>query len=239
MKRQWFFLSFIILGLLTTSCYKEQETVSLDEYDITLTSYDTEFDFETYSTFLVRDSVMIISDYLTDEEIEDFYTNGTSEEIRNEIINKFKSLGHTEVTDDQDPDFMISPSILMSKQTGVSYYPGYWWGYPGYWGWYGGYYKSTNYYYPPYWGYPSWGATYYSYKTGTIVLEMADGDSVRAYREWLENAGENPDSNEAPVIEFKWIAQIDGILSSTADYNISRAQRGFNEAFEQSPYLKK
>lgn len=239
-KTLWFFIGLIFAGLMTTSCFKEQESATIDEYDVTLTVYDKDFDFETYSTFIVRDSVLIISDYLTDEEIEKFYTNGTSDDIRAAIISKFEGLGHTEVAMEANPDFMISPSILMTKETGVVYYPYWWWGYGGYWGWYGGYYKSTNYYYPPYWGwYPSYGATYYSYKTGTIVMEMADGESVRAYKAWLENAGENPDPDDAPAISFKWTASIDGILSSTGSYNIDRAKRGFNEAFEQSPYLKK
>lgn len=241
MKAKWFYLSFIFLGLTITSCYKTQDTVELDEYDITYTSYDTEFDFKTFKTFLVRDSVMIVSDYLTDEEIAEFYSDGTSDKIINKIVAKFESLGYTEVEDQANPDFMINPSILMSKQSGVIYNPYYWWGYPGYWGWYGGwYYKNTNYYYPPYWSwYPSWSTTYYSYETGTIVMEMADGISVRDYRQWLEDAGDNPDPNNAPPIEFRWIAQVDGILSSTADYNTNRAQRGFDEAFEQSPYLQK
>lgn len=239
-KTLWFLIGLVFFGLMTTSCYKEQEAATLDEYDVTLTIYDKDFDFTSYSTFIVRDSVLIISDYLTDEEINEFYESGTSDDIRKAIIDKFTELGHTEVEMDDNPDFMISPSILMTKETGVVYYPYWWWGYGGYWGWYGGYYKSTNYYYPPYWGwYPSYGATYYSYKTGTIVMEMADGDSVRDYQQWLENAGDDPDPDDAPKIVFKWTASIDGILSSTGNYNIERAKRGFNEAFEQSPYLKK
>jgi len=241
MKVKWFFLSLVFVGLMTTSCYKQQDTVALDEYDITYTSYDTEFDFKSYNSFYLRDSVIIISDYLTDDEIEKFYADGTSDKMLKVISDKFKLLGYTETTEMEEADFLMNPSILMSKQSGVVYYPYYWWGYPGYWGWYGGgYYKNTNYYYPPYWGwYPNWGASYYSYKTGTMVMEMADGKSVMDYREWLENAGENPDPNDAPPIEFRWIAQIDGILSTTNDYNSDRAARGFNEAFEQSPYLKK
>lgn len=244
MRTKWLLLFVISLSLVLTSCYKQQETATLEEYDITFTNYDTEFDFNTYNTFFVRDSVMLYSDYLKDEEIEEFYTDGTSDEIRSVIINKFKSLGYTEGTDMESSDFLINPSILMNTQTSVTYYPYYWWGYPGYWGWYGGYWKNTNVekgtdYYPYYGWYPSWGATYYSYNTGSMVMDMADGKSVMDYFTWLENAGPNPDPNEAPAVEFRWTAKIDGILGDDASYNGSRAVRGFNEAFEQSPYLQK
>jgi len=53
------------------------------------------------------------------------------------------------------------------------------------------------------------------------------------------NDPETADPNDIPKLLFRWTASIDGILGSSADYNGQRAERGFNEAFEQSPYLKK
>ena len=71
------------------------------------------------------------------------------------------------------------------------------------------------------------------------MIEMADGDSVRAYRTWLEETGGNGDIEDAPIIEIEWTAYIEGILSSTVSYNEERAGKGIEEAFNQSPYLKK
>jgi hypothetical protein len=240
MRLKWIFISFFTLSLLFTSCYKQEDTTYLDEYDITLTYYDNEFDFKTYQNFIVRDSVMLYSDYLKDSEIEDFYTSGKSDKVREKIVEKFKSLGYTEVSDIEEADFAINPMVSLMKQEGLVY--NWWWSYPGYWGWYGGwYYKSTNYYYyPPYWGwYPS--ATYYNYNTGSIVMEMVDAASVRTYNEWLSSQSNPNEVNpeDVPEILFRWTANIDGILGSDGDYNVERASRGFNEAFDQSPYLKK
>jgi len=239
MRIKYLFISFFTLSLLFTSCYKEQDTTYLDEYDITLTYYDSEFDFNSYQTFMVRDSVMLYSDYLKDSEIEDFYTSGTSEDVRKKIIDKFKNLGYTEVDNLDEADFAINPMVSLMKQEGLVY--NWWWSYPGYWGWYGGwYYKSTDYYYyPPYWGwYPSY--TYYNYNTGSLVMEMVDGQSIRTYNDWLEeNDPENANPEDVPEILFRWTATIEGILGNTGDYNTERAVRGFNEAFDQSPYLKK
>lgn len=239
MKVKYLLVSFLLLTLLFTSCYKEQDTTYLDEYDITLTYYDTDFDFNSYQKFMVRDSVMLYSDYLKDNEIEEFYTSGTSDDIRAKIVEKFTSLGYTETDDLEEADFAINPMVSLMEQSGLYY--NWWWSYPGYWWWYGGWYwKSTDYYYyPPYWGwYPSY--TYYNYKTGSIVLEMVDAESVRVYNQWLEvNNPNEADSDDVPEILFRWTANIDGILGSTGDYNTDRAVRGFNEAFDQSPYLKK
>ncbi|OYT17453.1 MAG: hypothetical protein B7C24_02165 [Bacteroidetes bacterium 4572_77] len=241
MKKKIVYLSFLMLIFSLTSCYKTTEDAVLEDYDITLTYYNNEFDFSTYNTFYVRDSVIIYSDYLTEEELEKFYTDGNSDKIRAKIVQEFKDLGYTEALSEDDitnASFYVNPIVSLSKQTQVYYYP-YWWGYPGYWGWYGGYYKSTDYYYP-YWGYyPGWGATSYSYKTGSLIMELTDGDSVRAYRAWLAENGETGDPNTAPIIEINWTAYIEGILSSTASYNEGRAITGVEEAFKQSPYLKK
>lgn len=240
MSRKWLFLGSIILSLLLSSCYKQKDTTYIDEYDITLTYYDTDFNFSTYTTFMVRDSVMLYSDYLKDEEIEKFYTDGTSDDLRALVIQEFKNLGYTESNDIETADFVINPTITLMQKSGMVY--NWWWSYPGYWGWYGGwYYKNTDYYYyPPYWGwYPT--ASYYNYKTGSMIMEMADGQSVRDYRAWLEANQPSGDMNseDVPEILFRWTSQIDGVLGDSGDYNNERAQRGFNEAFEQSPYLKK
>jgi hypothetical protein len=127
----------------------------------------------------------------------------------------------------------------MMKYSGTVYYPpGWWWGYPGYgwgypgWGWGG---------WPGY----GWGGGYgysYQYKIGTIVLEMVDGESFRAFEAWQEsNPGGLPQSsaNEVPGLLIRWMAQIDGYITSSLEYNQERAQRGMDEAFTQSPYLKK
>lgn len=240
MSRKWLFLGSIIMSLLLSACYKQEDTTYIDEYDITLTYYDTDFSFVTYSTFMVRDSVMLYSDYLKDEEIEKFYTDGTSDDLRALVIQKFKNLGYTESNDIETADFIINPTITLMQQSGLVY--NWWWSYPGYWGWYGGwYYKNSDYYYyPPYWGwYPT--VSYYNYKTGSMIMEMADGQSVRDYRAWLEANQPSGEANseDVPEILFRWTAQMDGVLGSSGDYNSERAQRGFNEAFEQSPYLKK
>jgi len=225
-----------VVLLIAASCYRPQDTVYLDELDITLTYYENTFDFQQYNTFALRDSVGLITNYLTDEEIADFYKNGgANDQIRSLIRQKFQELGYTEVTEEEEYDFGVNMVAMFVNTTTIVGYPGWWYGYGGYYGWYGGWWY-------PWYGYP-WYYTAYQYQTGTILLEMADGASLREYQEFID--GKTDDEldmippEDFPEVLFRWQGLIQGVLGSTADYNKNRGERGINEAFAQSPYLQK
>lgn len=210
-----------LIMLLFSACY-DIGTVYYDELDITLTQYDVDYQSSEYTTFTVPDSTILRTN-MKDFDVDAFYApGGTSEKTLNGLQAKFEEMGYNFTDDVSTADFVAVPSVLLMRNTGAVYYPpGWWWG-PG-------------------WGYPGWGypgypwypgyVSYYSYDTGTVILEMVDGDS---YREAMEAE----DDNTIELI-IRWQATIDGYLSSNGDYNADRAVRGFNEAFEQSPYLKK
>ncbi len=229
-----FITGAVILAL--GSCIKS-ETVYYDELDVTLTQYDTEFNFSSYTRFAMPDSTILKSNYLKDEEIEAFYApGGASEQTLDIQREKYESRGYVYTDSYDDADFVAVPTLLMMEYSGAVYYPpGWWWGYPG-WGWG---YPGWGWGYP--W-YPGYGYTY-QYKTGTIVLEMVDGDSFRTYTAWLESlaasGGQPAADDEVPSMKIRWMATIDGYVSSNVDYNKDRAQKGIDEAFEQSPYLMK
>ena len=50
---------------------------------------------------------------------------------------------------------------------------------------------------------------------------------------------DNMPADSIPNIDYVWQSFVDGLLGNKGDYNAERAQRGFDEAFNQSPYLKK
>ena len=71
---------------------------------------------------------------------------------------------------------------------------------------------------------------------------MVDGDSFKAYLDWQESnpgQGQQSGANEVPSLIIRWMANIDGYIASNQEYNQERAKRGMDEAFDQSPYLKK
>lgn len=81
----------------------------------------------------------------------------------------------------------------------------------GYWWGYWGYW----WYYPPYYNYS------YSYTTGTLAILMVDLKL-----------------KEADRIPLQWSAVSNGLLN-TAQNTTSRITQNINQAFSQSPYLKK
>jgi hypothetical protein len=228
----------VLMTVVLTGCYKYNDTIYLDELDVTITYYEEGFDFQPYTTFVIRDSVGFITNYLEDEDEEEFYKpGGASEQIRNYVTQKFTSMGYTLVDEDENFDFGVNLTASFINTTTIVGYPGWWGGWYDYWGWYGGYW-------PPYYGgwYP-WYTSVYQHQTGSIMIEMADGESVREYREFIDGKTdeelEQIPPEDFPPINFRWQGMVQGVLGTSTDYNKDRAQRGIDEAFDQSPYLKK
>ena len=225
----------VIASLFMTACYEYHDDTYLDELDITLTYYDTTYNFQQNATYALRDSVGIISDYLSDAEINNFYKpGGGNDQIKDLVRTNMTALGYTEVSADANFDFGINLVVAAVENT-ETYYYGWWYGYYGYYGWYyGGWY--------PYYGYP-WYPVSYTYQKGALLMEFADGNSIRAYRAWADGKTqgeiENADPDEVPDINFVWQALISGVAGTDKSYNQQRAERGIVEAFSQSPYLIK
>ena len=125
----------------------------------------------------------------------------------------FLSTGHAPVFHRSYPHSpQVSPQDKLWKSLfWWGYYPGYW--YPGYWGgnWGGGWY------YP----YP----ITYSYSTGSLLADMIN----------LKNAPEG----QKEKLTVVWNAYISGLLGGSGSLNVNRTTTAINQAFTQSPYLKK
>jgi hypothetical protein len=225
----------LVVSLFMTACYDYHDETYLDELDMTITYFDTTYNFQQVSTFAIRDSVGIISDYLSDSEIDNFYKNGGgNDQIKDLVRANMVALGYTEVATDENFDLGVNLTIAAVENTEYYYY-GWWYGYYGYYGWYyGGWY--------PYYGYP-WYPVSYTYQKGTLLMELADGESIRTYREWAagktQDEIENANPDDVPPIDFVWQSLVSGVAGTEKSYNQERMERGINEAFDQSPYLQK
>ena len=95
---------------------------------------------------------------------------------------------------------------------GGGWYNG-WWG-PGYWGPY-----WNDWYYP----YP----VTYSYNTGTLIMEMV-------------NLTDHPeDTSQKVKLPVIWHSYATGLLFENSKYNMQLTLDAVNQAFDQSPYIKK
>ena len=252
------FVLIAVVGL--SSCYK-QTSITYDEMDVTLTMYDKEFsdrtdtNFQTYKTFIIRDSVGLLSDYIDEGSStwNSFYKkDGTSDQIRQAFRKKFIAQGYVQVDSLKNADFGVNLVVTLVENTAYVGYPGYWYGYGGYypgWGW-GYYYKnakstqSTAYWYGGWYGgyYPWYGGGYsYSYETGTIMTEMIDAKSLRNYYDFVDGKTDDEladiPQEDFPTIYYRWQSFINGVISSDGSYDQDRFNRGVEESFTQSPYI--
>jgi hypothetical protein len=72
-----------------------------------------------------------------------------------------------------------------------------------------------------------------------VAYEIIDGASYREVLEWNINNPNPSDTADSPVLEINWQAMIEGTITTNGSYNKERIETGTQEAFDQSPYLKK
>jgi hypothetical protein len=195
--------------LLAGGCAPDSGFNNVSDYDVVVTRYDSDTDYQKYTTFVVADTVLHLGQ--PDGDGEDL-PDGLEELIISEVEEQMIRYGYTLEANPEsnDPDLVMIAGVTTTTWTG--YVPGYPW-YPGYgWGpWY------------PWYPWYSYGYVY-QYDTGTIIVIMSDYSTL------------DPDTDDIEVI---WTGGMNGILSSSSSYNADRITAGIRQAFDQSPYLKK
>lgn len=201
--------------LALAGCAPDSGFNSISDYDVVVTHYDPDAEFDQYTTFVVADTLYELG---KPEGDDSELPAGLKDLIIGEVEAQMLGYGYTLETSPETnpPDVVMTAGFTQTRWTG--YVPGYPW-YPGWgWGWGGGYY-------PGYPWYPGWTPGYtYSYDTGTIIIDYFDYASL---------------DEETGDIEIRWTAGINGVISSSSSVNTSRVIGAIDQAFEQSPYLEK
>lgn len=207
--------AFIMLAVMFVAygCYPGGGSTT-DDYTVVKTQYNTAYDFGTQKTYYIPDSMLFMTN-VEDEDIDWEKYDVYEATLLRAINDQMQARGYVlEKEDSLNMDLVVLPSVVLTENTGSTYWPGGgWWGgyYPPGWGYGGGWY------YPPgYGGY--W--TSYSYSTGTVFITIADFDS------YVESDG--------ALIELEWDAAIDGLFDGVDATKITPL---VEQAFIQSPYL--
>lgn len=146
-----------------------------------------------------------------DSEKPEYWKNSNSEKIVNAYSDRLEACGYTPVPSAEESDVILQLSYINTTYYFTSFGPGPWWNsYPGYWNW-GGW----GWYYPYTFN--------YSYSTGSIISELVDTKAP------------NPQNDKLKVI---WNSYICGLLNGN-NLSLSRTMEAIDQAFMQSPYLKK
>ena len=204
----------ILLAVFALASYeKDPDMGKLDDNYLVYTNYDKKADFKV-PTFYLAPQILVISDSKEPEYLE----GEGAEQILAAYTDNMVARGYEAAADQESADLGIQVSYIASTYYFTSYsQPEWWWGYPGYWG-------------PNYWG-GNWGGGWYypysvvySYNVGSMLAELVNLSAPTGQKEKL------------PVL---WSAYMTGLLSGSNRFNTQLAITAVNQAYVQSPYLKK
>ncbi|MCG8578557.1 MAG: DUF4136 domain-containing protein [Bacteroidales bacterium] len=206
MKTKLNFLLVTVLAFAVYACYPGGAEY-VDELDTSISKFDPKYDWNNLSgeTYALPDEILYVKD---GDEVDD-PDRVHDADILAQVTKELQALGMTEAV--TDTSLAVAIVIIEQNNSGAAWIPGGgWWGgwYPWYpdWGW-GGYYP--------------WYPVYYSYKTGSVVIEMADYEA------------KNLSEETVPLV---YTGVLDGLMQGSKQYTSDRIERGIDELFNQAPF---
>jgi hypothetical protein len=206
---------FLLVALLATmiSCRKVPDTSELSNEQVVATDRDLAAKFSDYSTYFISDSVSVVAN----DPKDSILTGPLALQMVNAVKTNMNARGYTFRPRAQGlADLGLRLTVIKDiTRTAVC---GGWW--DGWWGyyppWYWGCYYCGGYYYP-------W-CTSYTYTIGTSTLYIFD----------VKNQGANHN------LRALWGGTMFGVFSTTNNQtNADLTTTAINQAFSQSPYIKK
>ena len=203
---------FLIPTLLATTMLMAscQKSPDTDRLD---TSYLVYTNYDSGTDFKTFSTYHVIDSILIigNNEKAAYWNNANSQKIVDAYASKLELAGYQPADDSQSADLVLQLSYVNTTYYFNTFSPGPWWNsYPGYWNW-GGW----GWYYPY--------SFTYSYSTGSIIGELVDTNSP------------TPLNDKLTVV---WNSYICGLLNGN-NLSLARTLKAIDQAFEQSPYLKK
>jgi hypothetical protein len=195
-----------------SSCATRPNADELAADTVVATRFAPEVDFGSFDTFALNPTVSVVRDVGEAGTL----APETAAGLIDRIAANMSARGYRQVAPSERPSLGLQASVNIEFNAVTTVYPGYLWGAPGYAG------------APAYWGYP--GGGYYApwsysttvYKGGTLVVECVD----------LRDA--------APTrLEMVWAAYAHAIAEELAMSLTPEALSAIDQAFVQSPYLKR
>lgn len=206
-------IPILFVAAMFVSCEKEPDLDNVQDEVVTYTQYDTNASFSSYSSFYIADSIAIIGNK------EAGVMNSTmAANVINDVVAQLTSRGYTQVQDKDAADLGVQLSYVETRHVVDTGNP-YWWTiFPGYWG-------------PSYWGpyYGHWNYPYsnrFAYYNGSLLCDLID----------LTTDADTTRDQALPVI---WQSYSVGLISSSETVNLQNMLTGINQAFTQSPYIRR
>lgn len=201
------------LAILAVACQKEPYPQDGDNEYLVYTSPAKDADFSQYTTFDIADSLLVIGQSAKPEYSQSNNALALIQAFRTNM----EKLGYIYTPSNPDAQLGIQLTYMIKTERYVQYYDDpYWWlDYPGYWSpgmwgdWYGFYYPRPM---------------VYSYSTNALLADMVDLTS---------------EQGSGKALKIIWSSYIGGPAGPSASYDVQRMKNSIDQAFAQSPYLKK
>ena len=215
MKTINFLLASALALITVAACQKEPSSVDADNEYLVYTAPSKDVDLSKYMTFDIADSVLVIGD-----KPKPYYSQSNNalaliQAYRTNMENR----GYIYTPSNPNAQLGIQVTYIEQTEKYVQYNSDpYWWmDYPGYWpaGYWGNW---TGWYYP----YP----VVYTYTTNALIADMVDLTPVAT-------------GDESQPLTIVWSAYIGGPASSSIYVDVQRMKVAIDQAFAQSPYLKR
>lgn len=201
-----------VVILLAVACHKEPVLDSDGEY-LVYTAPGKETTFTSFTTFDLADSLLIIGQSTKPEYSQSNNALALIQAVRTNM----EKLGYIYTPDNPNADLGIQMTYVVKTERYVQYYNDpYWWlDYPGYWspGFWGNY-QGFHYPYP----------VTYTYSTNALMIDMVNLTIPKT-------------GNEA--LEVVWSTYIGGPSTGSITTDVDMMKAAIDQAFVQSPYLKK
>ena len=128
-------LPFFLLVLLLASCQKDPDMSKLSDDFVVFTDHNKDANFESFTTFYIPDSVMVIGS----SEKPEFWSATEADDIVSTLVSGMEGRGYTRASDKESADLGLQVSFVKNVNYFTNYHdnPYWWWGYPGYNWWYG------------------------------------------------------------------------------------------------------
>jgi hypothetical protein len=211
-------------GLCFAGCFTYPDSSERLNDDVVFTGHSKDADFSNFRTFAV-DPIVHLANVGSDSQVQTTDAGRTlSDGVVSHLTQQLEDRGFQSVDAAADPDLGVSVTAISGSQSGVvtgGYWGGYYasyWGFPGY-----------SYYYPY--------STYYTYQTGSLIVDMAD---LSSGRQALMAASSEPDDAAPGGLAVVWgMIAYKAYVGDDDTSRVNAANAAIDQALEQSPYLER
>ena len=116
-------LPFFLLVLLLASCQKDPDMSKLSDDFVVFTDHSKDANFESFTTFYIPDSVMVIGS----SEKPEFWSATEADDIVSTLVSGMEGRGYTRASDKESADLGLQVSFVKNVNYFTNYHDNPYW----------------------------------------------------------------------------------------------------------------